>query len=629
MREPKKYVGLHAHSTFSIGDAIGLPQEHIDFAIGNGADALALTDHGNMNGVSHQQIKAADLKKKGIKFNAIPGVEAYFVDSLVSWRDAYEKAKEAGEFSKKKKTKPKEGEEEEETLDAIGDEMASTKADVEEQGGTIVEDENESKNFRIMNPVYQRNHLVLLPKNSAGLKAIFKIVSQSYKIGMHRVPRVDFDMLKENSNGNVIALSACLAGVPSKIVQEELVKSGQMGDLVACGPNVPHDFEAVQARLAEYVNKFRRTLGDENYYLEIQFNRLPLQHLLNAHILECSKRTGVKVVATSDSHYSNPQHWREREIHKAMAWASKNKAEVDKEKLPQKIEQLKCELYPKNASQMWESFIQTSEPWKEFYPNVDVVVDAIELTHDIAHSQISDVNIDKSVKLPALEKIVTCDANSLHKLIDEKHGDIEAAATKELVKLAVEGLKARKKANDQRYIDRLRYELETVKELKFSRYFLTYSKIMDITSKHMLLGNARGSAGGSLLSYVLGITQMDPIRFGLLFERFLTKKKKCLHPETYVLTDVGPCQLQYLDPSIHKVMTHVGEYRPVVSKTESEHQELVEVETEDGTVITCSPNHIWVVIRNGTKIEVKANELKETDELIELHVSERHAFKKL
>ena len=145
----------------------------------------------------------------------------------------------------------------------------------------------------------------------------------------------------------------------------------------------------------------------------------------------------------------------------------------------------------------------------------------------------------------------------------------------------------------------------------------------------MLIGNARGSAGGSLLAYVLNITQMDPIKHGLLFERFMTRKKLCLHPSTYVLTDVGSCQLRYLDPSFHKVLTHTGEYKPVASKVESEHQELIEVEAEDGTTITCSPNHLWVVIRAGQRVEVRADELMETDELIKLHFDERYVFERL
>lgn len=159
-------------------------------------------------------------------------------------------------------------------------------------------------------------------------------------------------------------------------------------------------------------------------------------------------------------------------------------------------------------------------------------------------------------------------------------------------------------------------------------------KVHDLTVSESHTYNVEGkavhnSAGGSLLAYVLGITQMDPIKHDLLFERFMTRKKRCLLPTTYVLTNMGSCQLQHLDPEFHKVLTHTGEYKPIVSKVESEHQELVEVEAEDGTTITCSPNHLWVVVRDGQRVEVKADELRETDELIELHFDDRYAFEKL
>ena len=84
--KPNRFVGLHGHSCVgSIGDAIGLPQEHMDYAISNGMDGLALTDHGTMAGISHQQLHLKKLESKGVKFKGIPGIEAYFVDSLTEW----------------------------------------------------------------------------------------------------------------------------------------------------------------------------------------------------------------------------------------------------------------------------------------------------------------------------------------------------------------------------------------------------------------------------------------------------------------------------------------------------------------------------------------------------------------
>ncbi len=524
-KTPNRFTGLHSHS-LSIGDSIGYPQEHIDFALSNGSDSLALTDHGHQNGIPFQQIKVKDLKKKGIAFKAIPGIEAYFIDSLDDWRKLHAEAKASGSLApKRKKTIKSE-------LELIGNELASTeseldelnvKKDENEESGTVIEDEAESKVSKWFNPLFQRNHLVLLPKNSAGIKSLFRLTSESYINGFYRYPRMDFKSLAANTNGNVIGLSACIGGTASKIIYEELTGYENLKDL---GPETTHDFEKVQKRLKEYSEKFLEALGPENYFLELQFNRLPIQSLVNLHILECSRRTGIKIVATADAHYSNPVHWREREIYKAMAWSSKTKGTFDVNLLPKTIDELKCELYPKNHIQMWESYLRYSEPYKEYFEKYnDEVCEAIERTHDIAHQMIGELEFDKSIKLPVLSQISDLSTDKLKVLIDSKKGDETKAAFTELVRKAIDGLIWRKRDKNEEYIERLQYELDTVKELKLAKYFLTYYKIAELISSEMLMGAGRGSAAGSLLAYCLNITQVDPIRFNLLFSRFLSKKK--------------------------------------------------------------------------------------------------------
>lgn len=185
-----------------------------------------------MNGFSHQYVHAEKLRKAGKPFKAIHGVEAYFVPSLARWKELYEAQKAAGTLSPKK-TKGKAQEAPEEALNSVleaGDELAGTKEeldevteakkaeqDLDDSGGTIVENEEESKGTasKYKNPLYQRNHLVLLAKNDAGLKSLFKIVSNSAADGFYRYPRVDLDMLKKHSNGNIIALTACLEATAS------------------------------------------------------------------------------------------------------------------------------------------------------------------------------------------------------------------------------------------------------------------------------------------------------------------------------------------------------------------------------------------------------------------------------
>lgn len=221
MKTPKNFVGLHAHSVLSIGDAIGLPQDHINFAIKNGMNGLALTDHGTMAGVSHQLLHAKKLKDT---FKAIPGVEAYFVDSLKDWRSLYDKEREQKLAEKAKTTKAQT------SFENIGNEMAEAEAelatslglnaDEDSKGGTVVEDEAETKQSKWFNPLFQRNHLVLLPKNNQGLKDLFRLVSESYIDGFYRYPRMDFDMLRKHSKGNIVALSACVFG--SALVQTNI-----------------------------------------------------------------------------------------------------------------------------------------------------------------------------------------------------------------------------------------------------------------------------------------------------------------------------------------------------------------------------------------------------------------------
>jgi len=521
IKAPKKFVGLHSHTNSSIGDAIGLPRDHMDFALENGMDAIAVTDHGNMNSYSHQYIYWQELQKKGINFKAIPGAEMYFVNSLNDWQNLYDAdraQKEIAKLEKKSASKKK-------TLEDLSDQFGDTKAELDEltEGGTVVENEEESKKTSWRNPIAKRSHLVLLPKNQEGLYSLFNMISLSYADGFYRFPRIDFDMLKKHSKGNLVASSACVAGSLASIIFDHQTEP----DWDKWTPS-EENFEIIQAKLAEQIGRFQDALGGaENFYLELQFNKLGPQHLVNQHLIEASKRTGSKLVVTCDSHYSRPEHWREREIYKAMAWMNIQKDNFDKDALPKHVSELKCELYPKNAQQVWDTYKETTEGKNWNFYDDQVVFDAIERTHDIAHNQLSEVHPDRGVKLPALHRIVGLKAlDRLYGSATEDTMHEDDVSFKALKEEAIKGLIWRKKQDSEEYIARLRHELEVVKHLKFSKYFLTYSKVMEIVSKTQLLGLARGSAAGSLLSYVLNITQVDPIKHNLLFERFLVKNKK-------------------------------------------------------------------------------------------------------
>lgn len=523
---------------FSIGDGIGYPQDHIDFAIENGADGLALTDHGNMNGFSHQYFHWEKLKKKGVDFKAIPGIEAYFVDSLTDWRQMYEQSKvdklaekeaKAAANNSKKSTKASAQEE----LDLIGDEFAETKAEVapneDEEGSSTIENEQETKTYnKFADPIKQRNHLVLLPKNREGLKALFKMTTESFVNGFHMYPRMDFESLRRHARGNLVATSACIGGRAAKIVFDN-----QTAEYEKWGIDTIHDNEEkIQQELKALADKFRWALGsDDSYYFEIQFNNLEKQHLVNYHLMQASKRFGIPLVTTCDAHYSRPEQWKEREIYKLMAWSTKTKGQVDQSSIPQKIEDLKCELYPKNAEQLWTTYKGLKDKYP-FYED-DVVAKSIEQSWVIAHEQIDKdiITPDKNVKLPAINLLVSEQKRLEAYLSNEKfktpegETDEDMIAFEELKKRSIEGLIWRKKDKEQKYVDQLKCELDTIKFLKISKYFLTYEKIMKELQKDMITGPGRGSGAGSLVCYVLSITQVDPLRYGLLFSRFLSKLK--------------------------------------------------------------------------------------------------------
>jgi DNA polymerase-3 subunit alpha len=455
-----KFVGLHAHSVAgSIFDAIGYPQDHMDFAYENGCDALALTDHGNMNGLAYQVLHAKKMKEQGKDFKPIFGCEAYFTPSIAKWHEAYDKAMED-----KKKAR-------------------SIKRD--EQSGATVEDEGDSK--KTQGILKNRRHLVLLAQNQTGLNNLFKLVSESYqRENFYRYPRIDYALLKKYSEG-IIASSACLGGIYAGNYWE----------------NREEGAEAVLEAMRESTRQMVDIFGDR-WYAEIQWNNIKEQHELNQYVIQVAKEFGVTLVTTADSHYPNPDAWKDRELYKRLGWLGKGRPSwaEDESQLPAGVEEIGYELYPKNGDQMWESYKQYSDE-QGFEYDDDLVLQSIEESHKIAFDRIESFLPDNTVRLP--EFVVPAGFT----------------ATQALVNFALEGLKDRGFHTNKEYIDRLRRELGVIDERGFSKYFLTMKSIVDVATSMMLSGPGRGSAAGSLVAYALGITQVDPIKHGLLFSRFL------------------------------------------------------------------------------------------------------------
>lgn len=493
VRSPSKFVGLHSHSGFSTFDGLDYPQDHIDYVVKNGMDAWSLTDHGHMNGFCHAYLHSQKIIKAGVNFKFIPGCEMYLHPNLDEWRRDFA----ASQSSKK----PKPREDVVTPIVAITDENDDHVAVVTETEGLTVENEEESKSGKFYDPIVRRHHLVVLPRTSVGLQRLFHLVSQGYADGFYRFPRIDYRQLKEAAKGgHLLVTSACTGGNLSYEVFQYLQQL-KFDELKAELYDTPGLRDKILRGISNAYDQMVDAVGPDAAFLELQFNKLPAQHLVNRALLDFAKENNLtdKLVVTCDSHYSSPSHWREREIYKKLGWL--NSRQIDPSQLPASQDELKCELYPKNASQVWETYAATTEGY-DFYDD-EIVRDAIERTHDIAHNMVGDIKPDTSMKLPSY-------------VIPEGK-----TAQQALVDLCKKGLMERGLADKAEYIERLKYELGVIREKKFSQYFLTMKKIIDVAWRNQIVGPGRGSGAGSLVNYVLGITNVDPIKYNLLFERFL------------------------------------------------------------------------------------------------------------
>jgi len=467
-----KFTNLHSHTVAgSIFDAIGYPDEHYDFCYENGGDAMAITDHGNMNFVPAAVLHAKKMKDEGKDFKPIFGVEAYFISSISEWREQYTQAME----DKKKARSIKK----------------------EKLSGAIAEDEGGSKASQTI--IKRRRHLILLAQNQTGLNNLFKLVSESYQPeNFYRYPRMDYELLAKYSEG-VIASSACLGGVYAGNFWENSTYDEH-------GKRTGSNREATLAAMRETTKKMVGIYGDR-WYAELQWNNIPEQHELNQYIIEIAKEYDLTLISTADSHYPGPDAWRDREMYRRLGWLGKGKPKWAEEEdggslLPDSVDEIGYELYPKNGDQMWESYKKYSAETKNEYDD-DLVLRSIEETHRIAHERIENFKPDTTVRLPDF-------------VVPE--GD---TATGALVKYSMEGLRSLGLHEDETYVERLKYELRVIDDRGFSKYFLTMKAIIDEATEVMLVGPGRGSAVGSLVAYALNITQVDPLRYKLPFERFL------------------------------------------------------------------------------------------------------------
>ena len=305
-------------------------------------------------------------------------------------------------------------------------------------------------------------HLVLLAENNEGYQNLMKIVSKGYVDGFYYKPRVDMEVLKTYHKG-IIALSACLAGEVPRFLARGLYEEAK-----------------------EAVLKYQEIFGRGNYFLELQDHGIPMQRQVNQGIIRLSRELDIPLAATNDCHYINAEDW---EAHDILLCIQTGKKVADENRMRYEGGQ----YYVKSEEEMRELF--------------SYIPEAIDNTAKIAER--CNVEIEFGVtKLPRYEVPEGCDSWGY------------------LNHLCSEGLKERYPEDDGTAKERLEYELGVIKSMGYVDYFLIVWDFINFARSHgIAVGPGRGSAAGSIVSYCLKITNIDPIRYQLLFERFLNPER--------------------------------------------------------------------------------------------------------
>ncbi len=305
-------------------------------------------------------------------------------------------------------------------------------------------------------------HLVLLAENLTGYQNLIKIVSKGFVDGFHYRPRVDYEILKEYHEG-IICLSACLAGEVQRYLERGLYQQGKEAAL-----------------------KYQEIFGKGNFFLELQDHGIMAQKTVNQALLRLSKELDMELVATNDIHYTFAE---DAAAHDILLCIQTNKKVTDENRMRYEGGQYYC---------------KSEEEMRELFPYAK---EALDNTYKIA--QRCNVEIEFGVtKLPKFEVPQGYDSwGYLNKLCDD-------------------GMKKRYPEDDGTLRKRLEYELGVIHTMGYVDYFLiVWDFIHFAKSNGIMVGPGRGSAAGSIVSYCLEITDIDPIRYNLLFERFLNPER--------------------------------------------------------------------------------------------------------
>ena len=306
------------------------------------------------------------------------------------------------------------------------------------------------------------HHLVLLAENNKGYANLMKIVSKGFIDGFYYKPRVDYEVLEQYHEG-IIALSACLAGEVQKYLARGFYEEGKKAAL-----------------------KYQDIFGKGNYYLELQDHGIPEQKMVNSSLLRMSKELDIELVATNDVHYINAE---DSVAHDILLCIQTGKKVSDEDRMRYEGGQF---------------YLKSEDEMRKLFP---YALQALENTHKIA--QRCNVEIEFGVtKLPRYD-------------VPDGYTSWEY-----LNHLCTKGLNEKYPDDDGTLRERLDYELGIINKMGYVDYFLiVWDFINYAKSNDIMVGPGRGSAAGSIVSYCLGITDIDPIKYDLLFERFLNPER--------------------------------------------------------------------------------------------------------
>ncbi len=457
------FIHLHVHSQFSVLDGQASIPALVDKAIANGMKGLAITDHGNMFGIKEF---FNYVKKKNSKANdAIKAAKKEI--------EYFEKLKK-GEIKPEKKNEGNENTQEEEPAETPDEAIARLKGEIASQEEKLFKPifgcEMYVANKSLLEHTDKKDtgrHLVVLAKNEKGYRNLIKIVSRAWTDGFYSHPRTDKEDLAKHHEG-LIVCSACLGG------------------------EIPRLIQAGEIEEAEKSAKWFKDVFGEDYYIELQRHKATVpranhevfnvQERVNPELIKIARKYDIKLVCTNDVHFVNEE---DAEAHDRLICVLTGKDLDDPKRM----------LYSK------QEWMKTQEEMNEVFSDIP---EALSNTMEIL-DKVEFYTIDHGPVLPNFPLPEGFDNNDDY-----------------LRHLTYEGAKRRWGTLTEEQKERIDFELDTIKNMGFPGYFLIVQDFIAAGRKlGVSVGPGRGSAAGSAVAYCLNITQIDPIKYDLLFERFL------------------------------------------------------------------------------------------------------------